>query len=208
MADGEKRYLGLRNPWHQPDYMMCIPTCLKTVVKNQYPGKRIPFNSISKRMSDKILLPTVPEYTGYVPLPPDEVPNALNPYFNKRGLQVNIILGASKKNLIDLIDKGIYPLVFLEIRGYFKYIGVKVSDSTVINSHCIAVTGYDEDNESYPIYCPIDKWDYRKDYDINELKTIDYINFAEMWNQCQSRLMWVEEKAKGAQRTLLDDYLK
>ncbi|GEM_PF-3314606 len=202
MANGGKQYLGLKKPWNQPDFMMCIPTCLKTILDNQYPNKRIPFSSISKGMSDKVNVLTVPRYEGYVPKPPDEVPESLNPYLKKRGLEINLNIGATKRNLINLIKRNIYPLVFLEIKKYFLYKGFKVHDSKIINSHCIALVGYDDDTETYPIYCPINKWDYTRDYDINELDTIDYINFSEMWNLCQSRLLWVEEKAKGAQKKL------
>jgi len=182
--------LGLKNPSHQQQPMMCIPACVKTVIDNQFNFK-ISLRKIIEATGDRL-----EKYNAYVPKGLDDMQSSLKKLLDSYVIDVAEEVNVSKNKLLERILSGCYPIVFLNSEEYYRYKGVKVKgDPQVIESHAVVAIGYDEDKEEFYIWDPGDNAD-KKSYGYKDMRKIDYKTFLFAWGKSKSRMICLTQSSK------------
>ncbi len=185
-------FIGLKNPQHQQQSLMCIPACVKTIIDNQFKlSYKIGLRAIIKAMCEK-----VPNYDKFIPKALDDIKSSLRDLLKGHAIAVKEEMDVSKDELLKLISSGIYPMVYLAIDDYYRYRGVKVKEeSDDILAHCVIVVGYDEDKEIFGLWDPLDSHE-KKDYRFNDVRRIDYKTFLSCWGKAKSRVIYLFQESE------------
>lgn len=192
MMAPKSHFIGLKNPQHQQQGFMCIPACIKTVIDNQFNlPHRISQKTITEAICDKL-----PSYNLWIPKGVDEIKSPLIKVLKEHVIGIEEEINVSKDRLLKLISLDIYPLVFLDLEGYYEYRGVNVREkSEDFLSHCVIVVGYDESKEIFGLWDPLDPHE-KKSYVFNDVRKIRYNIFLRCWDKAKSRVVYLYEESK------------
>ena len=193
-------FIGLKNPSHQQQSLMCIPACVKTVIDNQF-NYKISLRKIIEATGDRL-----DKYNAYVPKGLDDIQSSLQKLLENQVIAVSEDMNVSKNKLLENIISGCYPIVFLNIEEYYRCKGVKVKGDPevgLVESHAVVVVGYNEDKEEFYIWDPEDNAG-KKTYDYKDMRKIDYKAFLSAWAKSKSRMICLTQKSK---QTRISPYL-
>jgi hypothetical protein len=201
-----KCFLGLKNAWNQPEPLMCMPTCIKVLLDNQFPKKRIGFSRISNCMRYRVRIPNLEQLPFYSPKPREDAVESLNSCLNKAEYNLTAIHKEFGKidQLKNLLLMKKYIIIFV---NRVKYLGestdVNVVEENDIDEHTLLLCGFDEGRRSFMMFDPLPAyyWKHTKNYTEPEIPVLEYKKLLEVWESHYCPFMWIQELDE-AQRKL------
>ena len=187
-------FLSISKPLHQDAPDSCTPTCIKVVLDAQFKIQRG--------------IACIKKWVGYQQgcgsCSPYNTPVRLEPHLDSLGL---IIIDENRANLTrlqDLLDKKIFPIIFLKM-NYLNESGVKMIklyDGVEDWWHCVVLCGVDEPNEDIFIYDP--SLTYSGPLTIQNCQVkISYALLTKYWGATNNRLYGLIPK-KGNTKKEID----
>lgn len=196
---------------HNPLEVLCVPTCIKNIVDNQFNNINLSRSLINKwcyfrgNTQDILGLDALEEYFA---------PKLLkNKNLAFQQLQPGRLIDITK-----LIEQKIFPVIVFKLEDYNKWktnthIEVEIAGSTTY--HAMLVCGFDSDKEIIYLYDPLydrynkDKYKSQNQADIYD--KLSYLKFSQFWDKgFNSFMFWLEEsksiKTKKAAHKTLDQY--
>ncbi len=204
MGIKKQHFIGLKNPQHQQQDHMCLPTCIKTILDNQFNLRRkISLDKITKEMGDPLPHEYRQRYPKFIPKGVSEIQDCLAKLLKDYEILVNYKIDLSKDDLLRLIESNTYVIVFLDLEEYCKYRGIKIIEkSDVFVYHSVVVIGYDEDKQIFGIWDPLDPYEKKK-YSFDNVRKIDYKTFLSCWGKTKSTSIYLlDEKLKQKKLTV------
>ncbi|ODS36724.1 hypothetical protein BEH94_04205 [Candidatus Altiarchaeales archaeon WOR_SM1_SCG] len=198
MVDKKQHFIGLKNPQHQQQDHMCIPSCIKTILDNQFNlTHKISLGKITKEICDPLPHEYRQHYPKFIPKGITGIRESLTKLLKDYEIVVNHKINLSKDNLLSLIESDTYVIVYLDLEEYFGYRGTKISEkSDEFVYHSVVVIGYDEDKQIFGIWDPLDPYEKKK-YSFDDVRKIDYKTFLSCWDKRKSRGIYlIDEKLK------------
>lgn len=193
---------------HNPLEVLCVPTCIKNIIDNQFKNVQLSRSLINKwcyfkgNTQDIMGLDALAEY-----LAPKLLINKKIKYSEKQPGKI--------KDIKDLLNRNVFPTIIFKLEDYNtwkKKTSIEVEKAGSTTHHAMLVCGFNSSKEIIYIYDPIyDRYNPKKYKSKNPLElydTMTFLDFTRLWDKGFNAFMfWLEEaesvkKAREEHRTL------
>lgn len=185
---------------HSPHEVLCVPTCIKIILDNQFKNIQVSRRTLNRwccfdgKLQEIMGIDALEEHFA-----PKLMKSKKVKYYEKQPGRI--------KDLINLIHNKIFIVIIFRLEDYSEWkkkssISIEEAGSTVF--HAMIVTGFDSEKELIYLFDPIyDKYNpkkYKGKNPTDQYDKISYLDFTRLWDKAFDSFMFWFEEAKNVKK--------